>query len=213
MSEARSTSHRASYRRSAREPSMAPSARTGGWAGSSPTHHGQGSTSPAGRAGEVRSPRTFSITTRQGRRASTARATCSHRPERVPGASPARRPATETSLTREAGGEHAHPRHGRPADGGDVAEVGDVRPVAGEDAAGARVGLGVPGHGAAEHLLYGEFQAAVAGAQRADRGSGGRWGRHVSGPSPGSGPRGQEQWLRRALVKVRGSGMSGRGRR
>ncbi len=94
----------------------------------SPRHHGQGSTSPGEPAGEVRRPRTFSITTRQGRRAATARATCSQSPERVWALSPARRPATETSLTGEAGRQDAHPGDGGPVDGGDIAQVRDAGP-------------------------------------------------------------------------------------
>lgn len=87
-----------------------------------------------GTGGEVRRPRTFSITTRQGRRAATARATCSQSPERVWALSPARRPATETSLTGEASRQDAHPGDGGPVDGGDIAQVRDAGPVAGQDA-------------------------------------------------------------------------------
>lgn len=168
-SEARSTSHLASYRISARDPSTAPSARTGGWVGSSPRHHGQNSTSPGEPAGEVRRPRTFSITTKQGRRASTARATCSHSPERVWGLSPARRPATETSLTGETGRQDAHPRHIGPVDGGDIPQIGHAGPAPGQDARGVGVDLGVPGHGAAERGLDPEVQTAVTRAEGADQ--------------------------------------------
>lgn len=183
MSEARSTHHRASYRRLARDPSTAPSARKGGWPGVSPRHHGQGSTSPGEPAGEVRSPRTFSITTRQGRRAATARATCSHSPERVAELSPARRPATETSLTGEARRQDAHPGDAGPVDEGDVAEVGHPRPVAGQDARGARIDFRVPGQGAAQGGLDPEVQAAVARAEGADQWSPYGVGRHVTGPA------------------------------
>lgn len=169
MSEARSTSHLASYRRSARDPSTAPSARRGGWPGVSPRHHGQNSTLPGEPAGEVRRPRTFSITTRQGRRASTAWATCSHSPERVWELSPARRPATETSLTGEARGQDAHPGDVGPVDGRDVAQVGHPGPVPGQDPRGARIDLRMPGQAAAEHGLHPEVQPSVPGAERADQ--------------------------------------------
>lgn len=189
MSEARSTSHFASYPRSARDPSTAPSARRGGWPGVSPRHRGQGSTSPGEPAGEVRRPRTFSITTRRGRRASTARATCSHSPERVWALSPARRPATETSLTGEARRQDAHPGDSGPVDGGDVAQVGDAGPVAGQDARSVRVDLGVPGQRAAEDGLHPQVEPAVPGTERADQ----RRAHDVSGHVTGSvGPRPQE---------------------
>ncbi len=59
--------------------------------------------------------------------------------------------------------------------------VGDVGPVVGEDLRGVLVFvlaavlvrwlvLAVPGDGAAEHFLYGEVEAAVAGAEGADAG-------------------------------------------
>jgi len=107
--------HRASYRRSARSPSTAPSARRGR-AGASPRCHGSGSRprtvapcpvapcsvlgvavvglrassgSPCGSwrtAGADSSPRTFSAITHSGCSASIACAICAHSPERVPGA-------------------------------------------------------------------------------------------------------------------------------
>lgn len=175
--EAGRTSHFASYRRSAREPSTAPSARRGRWSGVFPRHHGQGSRSRRGWAGEVRMPRTFSITTRQGWRASMARATWCQRPERVSGARPARRPATEMSLAGEACGQDADLRDGGPVDGGDVAEVGDAGPVAGEDAGGVGVGFGVPGDVGVVDGFGGEVEAAVSAAQGAD----GAVRRHVRG--------------------------------
>ncbi len=144
----------------------------------SPRHHGQGSTSPGAPAGEVRRPRTFSITTRQGRRAWTARTTCSQSPERVWSLSPARRPATETSLTGEAGRQDTHPRDGEPVDGGDVAQVGDAGPVAGQDARGVRIDLGVPGRRATEGGLHAQVEAAVPRAERPDQ-RGTRWGDEV----------------------------------
>lgn len=182
MSEARSTSHFASYPRSAREPSTAPSARRGGWVGLSPRHHGQNSTSPGEPAGAVRSPRTFSITTRQGRRALTARATCSHSPERVWAFSPARRPATETSLAGEARRQDAHPGDGGPVDGRDVAQVGDAGPVPGQDARGVRIDLRVPGQRAAESRLHTQVKAAVPRAERTDQRRLRQRGAHVTGP-------------------------------
>jgi hypothetical protein len=57
---------------------------------------------------------------------------------------------------------------GGPVDGGDVAEVGDLRPVVGEDLVGAGVDVGDPCGGAAEHGLYGGVESAVAGADGAD---------------------------------------------
>lgn len=183
-SEARSTSQRASYRRSARAPSTAPSARKGGWPAVSPRHHGQNSTSPGEPAGEVRRPRTFSITTRQGRRASTARATCSHNPERVWALSPARRPATETSLAGETRRQDAHPRNQVPVDGGDVSEVGHTGPVSGQDAGGIGVDLRMPGSPPAEGGLDAEVQAAVSRAQAADQRTAAQ-DAHVSGPAGG----------------------------
>ncbi len=153
----------------------------------SPRHHGQNSTLPGEPAGEVRRPRTFSITTRQGRRASTARATCSHRPERVWELSPARRPATETSLTGEARRQDAHPGDVGPVDGRDVAQVGHPGPVPGQDARGARIDLRMPGQAAAEHGLHPEVQPAVPGAERADQRRAHAAGPHVTAPAR-SGP-------------------------
>lgn len=153
----------------------------------SPKHHGQGSTSPGEPAGEVRSPRTFSITTRQGWRAATARATCSHSPERVRWLRPARRPATETSLTGETRRQDTHPRESGPVDEGDVAKVWHPGPVAGQDARGARIDFRVPGQGAAEGGLDAEVQAAVARTERADQRSPNDIGRHVTGLA-GAGP-------------------------
>jgi hypothetical protein len=57
---------------------------------------------------------------------------------------------------------------GLPANGGDVAEVRDVRVVVGEDRRGAGIGVGYPGELATEHLLYGRVEAAVSGAHGAD---------------------------------------------
>lgn len=148
----------------------------------SPRHHGQNSTSPGEPAGEVRRPRTFSITTRQGRRASTARATCSHSPERVWELSPARRPATETSLTGETRSQDAHPGNGGPADGRDIAQVRDAGPVAGQDARGVWIDFRVPGQRAAERGLDAEVQPAVPRAERADQRRGCDGGPHVTDP-------------------------------
>lgn len=135
----------------------------------SPRHHGQNSTSPGEPAGEVRRPRTFSITTRQGRRAWTARATCSQSPERVWALSPARRPATETSLTGETGRQDTHPGNEGPVDGCDVAQVRDAGPVAGQDARGVRIDLGVPGKRPAEGGLHAQVQPSVPRAERTDQ--------------------------------------------
>lgn len=126
-------------------------------------------------------PRTFSITTGQGRRASTARATCSHSPERVWALSPARRPATDTSLTGEARRQDAHPGGSGPVDGCDVAQVRHRGPVPGKDARGVRVDLCVPGQGAAESGLHTEVETAVPRAERTDQRRAGMSGVHVSG--------------------------------
>lgn len=153
----------------------------------SPRHHGQNSTSPGEPAGEVRRPRTFSITTRQGRRAATARATCSHNPERVWALSPARRPATETSLTGEARRQDADPGDGGPVDSRDIAQVRDAGPVAGQDARGIRIDLRVPGQRASERGLDAEVQPAVPRAERADQRRARDGGLHVTDPER-SGP-------------------------
>ncbi len=170
--------------REQRVPSFLPaglSELVGFWVGSSPRHHWQRSTSPAeaATAGEVRSPRTFSTTRRCGRRASTARATCSQRPDRASGLSPARRPATETSLTGEARREDTHPRNVGAVDRRDVAQVRHAGPVAGQDRGRAGFGLGVPGDGASEYGQDPEVEAAVPAAQAADQrpGAGGSVGR------------------------------------
>ena len=93
-SEARTLTHCASYPTVSRSASTAPSARI--WlSGLSPTHHGHGSTSLS--ASALRSPLTFSATTRRGRMVSMAWSMCAHRPVRVPSRSPARAPAVDTS--------------------------------------------------------------------------------------------------------------------
>lgn len=98
-----------------------------------------------------------------------ARTTWCHRPERFPSSRPERRPATERSLTGEARGQDADLRHVSPVDGGDVAEIGRSGPVAGEDAGGAGVALGVPSEGASQSALDAQVEAAVAGAQTPDQ--------------------------------------------
>lgn len=113
-------------------------------------------------------PQTFSITTRHGWRTETAWAMCRHRPERVPSARPARRPARGQVLAGESRGEYADPGDLCPVRGGEVAEVGHAGPVPGQDAGGVGVVLGVPDDGAAEGGLDAEVQAAVAVAQAAD---------------------------------------------
>lgn len=175
-------------------PSTAPSARRSGWVGSSPRHHGQGSTSPGEPAGEVRSPRTFSTTRRQGRRASTARATCSQSPDRVSEFSPARRPATETSLTGEAGREDTDLRNVGPVDRRDVTQVRHPGPVPGEDRGRCGVDFGVPGETAAQCGLDTEVESAVPTAQRSDQ----RGARGVRGHS-------RHRWTRRAVGAVVGA--------
>lgn len=98
-----------------------------------------------------------------------ARTTWCQSPERVPSASPARRPATETSLTGEAGRQDAHLGGVDPVRGGDVAEVGHGGPVAGQDSGGAGIDFGVPGERAPEGGLDAKVQAAVSGAQAPDQ--------------------------------------------
>jgi len=63
-----------------------------------------------------------------------------------------------------------------PVDGGDVAVVGDVGPVVGEDLRGVLVlvvgvVLAVPGDGSAEDFLYGLVQPPVSRAERAGAGA------------------------------------------
>ena len=68
-------------------------------------------------------------------------------------------------LARITGGEDVDGFDLPPVDGGDVAEVGDGRVVVGEDRGGAGVAVGHPCQLAAEDVLYGTVEAAVAGAQ------------------------------------------------
>lgn len=108
-----------------------------------------------------------------------ARATCSHRPERVDGARPVRGPATETSLAGETRRQHAHGSNVGPRHGADVARVGHPGPVPLQDARGRGIGLAVPDDLAVEEVLHGQVQAPVAGAEAADRARAGRrvlWG-------------------------------------
>ncbi len=90
-------------------------------------------------------------------------------------------PGEADVLAGEPGREDVNGLHVPEVDGGEVAVVGDVGPVVGEDLGGVLVGvlaavlvrrlvLGVPGDRAAEHLLYGHVESAVAGAQGADAG-------------------------------------------
>jgi hypothetical protein len=69
-----------------------------------------------------------------------------------------------------AAAQDIHGRDGGPVGDGDVAEVGHVGVVVGEDRGGARVGVGDPCEVSAEYLLYGHVEAAVSGAQAADGG-------------------------------------------
>ncbi|GAA5056324.1 hypothetical protein GCM10023336_28960 [Streptomyces similanensis] len=74
-------------------------------------------------------------------------------------------------LARVAADQDIDGLHGGPVDGGQVAEVGGVGVVVGEDARRAGVGVGHPREGPAEHLLYGHVQPAVSGAQGPDAGA------------------------------------------
>jgi hypothetical protein len=82
-------------------------------------------------------------------------------------------------LARESGGEDVDGFDLVEVDGGEVAVVGDLGPVVGEDLRGVLVlvlaaflvrglVLGVPGDGAAEHGLDGHVESAVAGTEGAD---------------------------------------------
>jgi hypothetical protein len=55
-----------------------------------------------------------------------------------------------------------------PVHGGDVAEVGHVRPVGRQDAGGVGVDLGEPGDFSAEHFVHGQVETAVSRAHRTD---------------------------------------------
>ena len=93
---------------------------------------------------------------------------CDHRPERVPGARPARLPTVDTSWqgnppqSTSIGGDIA------PVDGGDVAQVRGVGPVVGEDAGDVLVVLGEPDRLGVEGVFDGEVESAVPGEQRSD---------------------------------------------
>lgn len=68
-------------------------------------------------------------------------------------------------LTRVARGDDVHRADGGPVDGGDVPQVGHVRPAVGEDAGGCGVDLDVRGHVGVEHLADGHVQAPGAAEQ------------------------------------------------
>lgn len=68
-------------------------------------------------------------------------------------------------LARVAAHEHVDGLDLGPVSGGEVADVGYAGVAVGEDSVGAVVGVGDPCEGAAERVLYGHVQAAVAGAQ------------------------------------------------
>jgi len=71
-------------------------------------------------------------------------------------------------LAREPAAEDVDRRYGVPVDGGDVAEVGCVGPVLGEDAGDGIVDLGEPDRLCSEDFFGGEVESAVAGEQRPD---------------------------------------------
>lgn len=71
-------------------------------------------------------------------------------------------------LAGEPGGEDVDRRDGGPVHGRDVSEVGDVRPVVGEDRGGAGVGVGDPGQFHVQHGGDGHAEAFVAGAEGAE---------------------------------------------
>ena len=160
------------------------------WLAGSPTHHGSGSrlrrvaasrvalarscrsaSSPSERgriAGAESRPRTFSMTTHSGCRTSIPPAMCAHRPERVPGARPARLPTVDTSW-------HGNPPV-RMSTGGVVLQsivvmsprFGVSGPVVGEDAGDGLVDFGEPDRAGIEDFLDGKVESAVAGEHRPD---------------------------------------------
>ena len=109
-------------------------------------------------------PRTFSTTTVPGFSAAIASRMVYQRPDRDP-SSPARFPARLKSW-------QGNPPHSTsiasagfqvvPVDGGDVAEVGNIRPVVGQHFGCGRVDLAVPCHMPAECGFYGHVEAAGA---------------------------------------------------
>lgn len=75
-------------------------------------------------------------------------------------------------LTRKTSGEDVHGQAAReellPVHGRDVAQVGDVGVVVGEDPGGARVGVRDERQVTAEDGLHGHVKAAIAGAEAGD---------------------------------------------
>ena len=65
-------------------------------------------------------------------------------------------------LTRVPARDDVNARHGRPVDGGDVAQVGGVRVAVGEHLARALVDVGHPRGAGAEHLFGGAVESAHA---------------------------------------------------
>lgn len=101
-----------------------------------------------------------------------ASAMCAQRPERVPGARPARLPTVDTSWQGNPPMRNVHGLDLVPVDGGDVAEVRDARPVVREDGGDGFVEFGEPHGFGVEGVFGGEVEAAVAAEQRPDLESG-----------------------------------------
>lgn len=71
-------------------------------------------------------------------------------------------------LTGEAPTEDVHRWHDVPVDGGDVSEVGGIRPVVGENASHRFVDFREPDRAGIEDLLDGQVESALTGEQRPD---------------------------------------------
>ena len=71
-------------------------------------------------------------------------------------------------LTRKATAQYVDWRDTAPIDGGDVTQVGSIRPVVGEDAHDGFVDLGEPDRSGVEDFFDGEVESAIAAEQRSD---------------------------------------------
>lgn len=171
MADAGRPCHAASYPRSARSASTAPSARRRCFGSRWSTHHGHGSTVLSARA--CRSPLTFSAITSRGFRWSMAVAMATHSPERVESAPWADQagasPAVADVLAGKPAGEHVHRLDGGPVDGGEVAVVRHARPPVRQHSGRGGAVVGEPHRTRTEDLFDGDVQAAVPGEQRTDR--------------------------------------------
>ena len=82
-------------------------------------------------------------------------------------------PGLTERLARVSARDDVHARDGRPVDGGDVAQVGDVGEAAGKDLASALVDVGHPRDTGVEDGFDGQIETAHAGEQGADGEGGG----------------------------------------